>query len=123
MKATDNAPTFVCLETETVVTGQNDENAEPGNPNGYYYACRWMAALQLNDGEVYRHFHLWDDKEVALKFVTKVRLACAKGKTLNMKHWHYNRMAYGSKAFRERGGEEELMALERAEMVDELGHW
>lgn len=120
---TENAPIFVYLESETVVAGQNYENADPGNPNGYYYSERWMAAVQLNDGEVFRHYHLWADKEVASKFVAKVRLACAKGQDLNMKHWRYHRLAYGSKAFRERGGEEELIALERAEMVEELGHY
>ena len=106
---------IIGLQQELVVIDRNPENAEPGNPEGASYGKIWRATAITNNGEIYVHFYGWKDEIHANAFVQRIN------ETLNdpsdtggitMNYWTWDRLAYGSKAYQEQGGEQELIRFE-----------
>ncbi len=101
------------VETDKSYVGQDPECATQCNPSGLVYEEIYIVCVVINDGEIYRHFKAWPTSKEANEFLQRVETATMNGQELDMSHWEYERLAYGSKAYRERGGEEELIAFER----------
>ena len=117
-------PEQVFIECELRIVGTNPESADYTNPRGDIYADVFMLGVYLNDGEIYRHFKTYRDEEKCFLFLEKVQDAVNDGKELNMEHWKYNRLAYGSEAYQKQGGEEELIRLESfEEQLEGFGEW
>tara|TARA_Y100000310_G_C20462024_1_gene705836 strand:+ start:31 stop:369 length:339 start_codon:yes stop_codon:yes gene_type:complete len=101
------------LQSELVVTDRNPENADFNNPEGASYGKVWNIAMTINGGEVYFHFVRWNDEKNANNLLQKIKKEIADGGKLNMEHWTFHHLAYGSRAYQEQGGELELMQFER----------
>lgn len=104
--------------TDIVVVGQNFENADMSNPQGYVYGVSAMVIAEDADGNR-RSFFVgaarWEQEVLpeAEKMAAALNVRMAKGKMpVAFDTWQHHRPCYGSKAYEQYGAADD-MAWER----------
>lgn len=106
--------------TDIVIVGQNFEMADYDNPQGYLHGHASYVYAEDARG-VRRRLHVCtdyterDSMEPAERMVRALNARLATGRLpVAFDQWEDYHPAYGSKAYQEDGGEEELIAWERS---------
>jgi hypothetical protein len=82
-----------------VYIGSNPENADVDNPRGERYDVVYFVEAHTPKGNVYAHRHNFETQIGADSFAEWLTKATVT--RINMDHWGYSRVAYGSKRYEE----------------------